>query len=94
LWRLPKSGGEPVKVLDGVVWYNYCLVEKGIYYIDRLEGEARIQFFSFATGKSTTVKRQLGEVAVGLAATPDGKTILFTRVDSSIEDLMLVENFR
>jgi hypothetical protein len=23
LWRLPTSGGEPVKALDGVVWFNW-----------------------------------------------------------------------
>ncbi len=94
LWRLPISGGEPVKVLDGVVWFNWCLLEKGAYYIDRLGGETRLQYLNFSTGKSSTVARNLGEVTAGLTATPDGKTILFTRMDSSADDLMLVENFR
>jgi hypothetical protein len=94
VWRLPTSGRDPVKVLDGVVWFNFCVIDKGAYYIDRLEGGARLQFLDFANGKSTTVARNLGEVAAGLAASPDGKTILFTRVDSSVDDLMLVENFR
>jgi Tol biopolymer transport system component len=94
VWRMPISGGEPVKLLDGVVWFNFCVLEKGAYYIDRLRGEARLQYLDFATGKSTTVARNLGEVAAGLTASPDGKTILFTRVDSSVDDLMLVEKFR
>ena len=94
VWRLPTSGGEPVKVLDGVVWFNFCLVENGAYYIDQADGETRLQFFNIATGKSTTVARNLGAVSAGLTATPDGRTILFTRVDASADDLMLVENFR
>ena len=59
------------------------------------QGKPRLQFFDFATRKSTTVSpldRQAG--TLGLAARPDGRTILFTRNDSSVVDLMLVENFR
>jgi len=36
----------------------------------------------------------LGNVDVGLTVSPDHRTILYSRVDSSIDDLMLVENFR
>ena len=93
-WRLPTSGGEPVKVLDGVVWFNFWLLEKGAYYIDRPGGESQLGYLDFVTGKSTTVARNLGEVSSGLTASPDGRTILFSRVDSSADDLMLVENFR
>jgi eukaryotic-like serine/threonine-protein kinase len=94
VWRLPTSGGEPVQVLDGVVWFNFWLLEKGAYYIDRLGDETRLGYLDFVTGKSSTVARNLGQVTAGLTASPDGRTILFTRVDSSADDLMLVENFR
>jgi len=94
LWRLPKSGGEPVKALDSVLWFNWWLLKDGVYYIDAVAGETRLEYADFVTGKSTIVARNLGEVSSGLTATPDGKTILYTRVDSSTDDLMLVENFR
>jgi eukaryotic-like serine/threonine-protein kinase len=94
LWRLTTIGAEPVKVLDGIVWFNFCLAGKGAYYIDRLERETRLQYLNLATGKSTIVAGNLGDVSAGLTATPDGKTVLYTRVDSLADDLMVVESFR
>ena len=106
LWRLPTSGGQPVKVLEGVVYVNFVVLEGGIYYIDRTSGEGginyidrpsgetRLQYFDFATRRSTTVARNLGNMDVGLTASPDGRRIFYSRVDSSIDDVMLVENFR
>ena len=70
------------------------VLEKGIYYIDQPSGEARLQFFDFATGKSKTVAGNLGDVRMGLAASSGGRTILYARIDSSVDDVMLVENFR
>ena len=62
--------------------------------IDQPAGETRLRFYDLATGKSTTITRNLGEVGQGLTASPDGSTILYTRFDAPINDLMLVENFR
>jgi hypothetical protein len=36
----------------------------------------------------------LGSVYLGLTASKDGRTIFYSRVDSSLDDLMLVENVR
>jgi len=107
LWRMPTSGGVPVKVLEGVDLANFAVLDKGIYYIDRASGavgvhyfdrtagETRLQYFDFATRRSTTVARNLGNVAgVPLSASKDGRTILYPRAESSVDDLMLVENFR
>jgi hypothetical protein len=94
LWRIPASGGQPVKVLDGVIQRAFTVLEKGIYYIDQPAGDARLQFYDFATGRSTSVARNLGDVRLGLTASRDGRTILYFRAEPSVNDLMLVENFR
>jgi Tol biopolymer transport system component/DNA-binding winged helix-turn-helix (wHTH) protein len=106
LWRTPSSGGTAVKVLDGVVLAAFAILDRGIYYIDRTSanpgllyldrpaGEARLQYFDLATHKTTTVAHDLGNVFLGLTASQDGRTILFSRVDSSLDDLMLVDDFR
>jgi Tol biopolymer transport system component len=57
-------------------------------------GDSRLQFFSFATRRVTTVASKLGTVAAVISVTRDGRTIFFSRVDSATDDLMLVENFR
>jgi dipeptidyl aminopeptidase/acylaminoacyl peptidase len=94
VWRLPAPGADPVQLLDGIVWFNFEPVDGGAYYIERADGAARLRYLNLSTGVSTTVAGNLGEVSAYLAATADGRTILFTRVDTSIDDLMLVEGFR
>jgi hypothetical protein len=94
LWRIPVSGDQPRKMLDGVVFRAFVVLETGIYYIDQPSGEARLQFFNFASGRSITVARNIGKIGPGLTASRDGRTILYTRLDSSVDELMLVENFR
>jgi hypothetical protein len=83
-----------VKILDGLYWFNLSLYKDGAYYIDRFGAETRLQYLDFVSGKSRILTHNLGEVSAGLSASPDGKNILYTRVDSSMDDLMLVENFR
>lgn len=106
LWRVPTSGGVAEKVLEGVFLANYVLLERGIYYIDcptgqrgvfyddKPSGETRLQYFDYATSEFTTVANNLGPVDLPLTASDDGRLIIFSRMDSSIEDLMIVENFK
>jgi eukaryotic-like serine/threonine-protein kinase len=94
LWRLDSPGGVPFKVVEGVVWRNFAVLDRGIYYIDQPSSETRLQFFDFASQRPTTIARGLGDVRYGMTASADGRTILYSRVDSSIDDLMLVEHFR
>jgi Tol biopolymer transport system component len=95
LWQLKNSRGKPIRALEQVLWFNFSLLDKrGAYYIDRSGTDTRLQYLDFKTNKSQIIARNLGEVTAGLTTTPDGKTVLFSRVDSSADDLMLVENFK
>lgn len=93
LWHLPIAGGNPVKLAEGVDANSFDVVDTGVYYLERVEG-TRLRFFNFATRQAIVVAEKLGNVGFGLGASRDGRTILFPRVDSSVDDLMLVENFR
>jgi len=106
IWRLPLAGGPAVKLVDGIASGAFDVARRGLYYIDRVSGEAgvfftdrpggetRLRYFDFATAQSTTIVRDLGAVVFGLSASGDGRTVLFTRIDSSIDEVVLVDNFR
>ena len=108
LWRQPLDGSAAVKVLDGVLNGNFDVVDRGIYYLERFQGpptaatasaspaaaDVRLQFHDFSTGRVTTVARDLGLVGSGLSASRDGRDVFFTRVDSAIDELMVVDDFR
>jgi hypothetical protein len=106
LWRMPSTGGIAEKMVDGVDLMNFAVLDRGIYYVDRISGgagihyfdrsagETRLRYFDLATHRSTTIVRNLGNVDVPITASADGRIILYPRPDSSVDDLMLVENFR
>jgi hypothetical protein len=91
---MPTSGGPSVKLAEDVASSAFAVVETGVYYIDAPSGQARLQFLDSASGRVTTVARNIGEVRALLAASHDGRTILYTKQDSSVDDLMLVDNFQ
>jgi Tol biopolymer transport system component len=94
LWQMPVSGGASVKIADGVVSTAFDVVKSGIYYLVRTGGETRIRYLDPTSGKSTTVAGNSSIIDAGLGATPDGRMIFYTRIDSSVNDLMLVDNFQ
>jgi serine/threonine protein kinase len=94
LCRVPVAGGNAVKLTDGVNGGSFDVVDGGVYYLDRAGGEARLQYFDLASRTIVTVARNLGNLGAGLSASRDGRAILFSRIDSSLNDVMLVENFR
>jgi Tol biopolymer transport system component len=103
-WKMPIGGGEEVLVLDvpgAGRWGHMVLTGSGLYYIarDGTELPARYAIFvhDFATRQTTRVA-QLAKppspTSRSLALSPDGRTFLFTQLDASGSDLMLLENFR
>ena len=85
---LARGWGEPVLCSDaGSGRAGALVLSKGP------EG-APIEFLSFATGAVKTIFTTTKPVYIGLAASPDGRSLLFTQVDRAESDLWMVENFR
>lgn len=96
VWKIPVEGGEEIKVLDSVDCSGgWSVWEKGICFftIPDQNGQREIHFHEFASGRTTKIQTVEREVSPFIAASPDGRTILYPQVDEASSDLMLVENF-
>jgi Tol biopolymer transport system component/DNA-binding winged helix-turn-helix (wHTH) protein len=97
LWKKPVEGGEETLVLNQLLsglWGYWGLTRRGIFFYDA--GTGAIEFYSFATRKISRVATpEQGPYFEypGFSISPDGRWILYTQVDTSSSNIMLVENF-
>ena len=96
LWKMAAAGGPETQVLPDLYRYNYAVTDKGIYFTPRNEadGNSSVQFYSFATGKTTQIVKVPKPLDLGPSVSPGGRTLLYSQIDYSGRGLMLVENFR
>jgi Tol biopolymer transport system component/serine/threonine protein kinase len=100
LWRIPADGGTETRVLDQLdpeydrMW---ALTSKGLFFV-RGERPARglLSFLPFSAHgpMSVAVLDNLDRSAPGLSVSPDGRWILYPRVDQRNTDILLLENLR
>jgi hypothetical protein len=96
---MPAQGGSEELVLDKlnpVDWNNWAVVRKGLYFIERtVPDRPVIAFFDLRNRQMTAlVTPPKFLYKSGLAISPIDGAILYTRVESSEADLILVDNFR
>ena len=99
LLRMPIGGGEPEPVASGVN-RNFAVTERGVYFIRRdarrEDSASSIFFLDPSTGEESVLAELPAGVRpfVALSVSPDGRHLLYDRIDQMGADLMLVENFR
>ena len=96
VWSMPSGGGSE-RLLVPEATYFWQVRPEGIYYIDNeAQPHPKVQLFSFATAKITTVAYldKSPYISPGLCISPDGRTLLYPQIDANGSDLMLVKNGR
>jgi Tol biopolymer transport system component/DNA-binding winged helix-turn-helix (wHTH) protein len=100
LWRIrPDGSGEsmvnamPPLSSDGYEWWPF---KSGIYFYAYKDGNAEIDLLDLPTSRVrriSTLDKPPAPWMGGLSVSPDGKWFLYSRIDETASDLMLVENF-
>lgn len=96
LWRMPVQGGESTRILKNIsMMWRVC--GSGICFLDEKENPARLKRLDLRSGRTTSFgSLDLGrEGSFGnFDVSPDGRWVIYPRVDTLNSDIMLVENFR
>ncbi|MGA7411838.1 MAG: hypothetical protein WBW33_15270 [Bryobacteraceae bacterium] len=102
LWRkdLTAPNGREEPVLESLQdWGWWALAPQGVYFLEQQEipfhSKARLRFLDLATKRiselATAGRANTGEGVI--AVSRDGLHLLYTQLDRSGSDIMLVENF-
>ena len=101
LWTVPVEGGPEIKLsgFGSLMASGWAIIDNGILWIDVTVSNppATIRFRDFATGevsKIAEVANYVSPTAMGLSAVRDGTAIVWSQLDRSAHDLMLLERFR
>jgi eukaryotic-like serine/threonine-protein kinase len=96
VWKVPVSGGEERKIIDGIYRFSFALSPQGLYFVSAPQfGKAAfIRFLDFSTEKMTDVLPISDPADLGLGLSPDYRRLFFAKVDHSDSDIMLIENIR
>ena len=96
MWTTGVNGGEEKLVVNTLYRHNFSPAASGIYLSTAtgLHGGPEILYYRFADGTVNTLYRLSRPVALGLTVARDESWLLFSQLDGSGSDLMIVENFR
>ncbi|MBL8207069.1 MAG: PD40 domain-containing protein [Blastocatellia bacterium] len=91
--------GAETRVIDGVEWGYWAVTAQGLCFLNRkTTPQFTIELFDFATQqvrRLANVEKDPNIISPpGFAVSPDGRWILYKRIDQHDNEIMLVENYR
>lgn len=100
LFTVPVGGGEPKAIpelADAGYWRFWGVTRQGVFFIPA-EGDHRsVKLFDWATKQTKTIAR-LGKAPMWLnksgAVSPDGRWMISSELDQSVNDILMIDHFR
>jgi Tol biopolymer transport system component/DNA-binding winged helix-turn-helix (wHTH) protein len=101
LWSVPVDGGPEIKMpgFESLTASSWTVIDRGILWIDDTTSNppAALRLYDFVTRETSTISKIPAYVipnATGLSAIRDGSIVLWSQLDRSVHDLMLLDRFR
>jgi Tol biopolymer transport system component/serine/threonine protein kinase len=98
LWKMPIEGGHETQLVPGLDLFRSDCWAGGICYFDAQRSPAELNQLDYGTDHVRRVGTiDLGRFSnswFGLSVSPDGKWVLYARMDNAESNIMLAENFR
>jgi Tol biopolymer transport system component/DNA-binding winged helix-turn-helix (wHTH) protein len=101
IWKMPVGGGQEVLVTDSLhlgYWGNFAVTDNGLYLVDAdAKGGPAIMYYNFQTQRlSPILTFEKGPVpwTPNLAASRDGRTLLYAQVEFANSTISMAENFQ
>ena len=96
IWKMPPQGGDAQLVVEALAlrnWDNWVVSEDKIIFTRSNIGGSAIGVYDFASSTSSTLVRVPSFPSRrSLAVSPDGMSILYSRIDKLESDLMIIED--
>jgi Tol biopolymer transport system component len=99
IWWKPTAGGQETRIAGMPriePWFStsWALAPNGVYFANPKK-PAAIDFLDFTTERVIRVVQLSGKPNqwAGMALSPDGRRLLYSQVDASTSDIMLIDNF-
>jgi hypothetical protein len=98
IWKVPPDGGEESPLLEAPLQsvFTYCVRRSGIYFASKPDSSptTRLELYRFADRTTVEFARLDRPLRIQLSVSPDEKWLAFALREFSINDMILVENFR
>lgn len=98
LFVRPTAGGEERSILPCIDGWGYAVGPRGVFHLDcpppgtPASALRAVRHWDAATGRDLEVGR-VERPARGLSASPDGRSLLYTRYEAP-SNLMMIEHFK